>query len=350
MSGFRQTAAINTKVRVLKGKMLKQKDFKALLSKKSVGDVAAYLKEHTSYKEILNMDDIHRRDLEQILKKYIVIQFEKLTHYFNGEYRKLFRIMSLRYEIEDIKLYLRVITRNENLETISDRTVYSGLFSTLDYESLIKASSIEEVINSLKGTIYYDALKHYSNESGGKLLFYAEMSLDKLYFRLLYEQAGKLEKKDELAFKELLGKNIDLFNLEWIYRGLKFFKLSPEELINYTLTNGYSLNYKLLKELCYSDSADKLINKVLDTRYGFLFDNKNTLDLLMERRIERYLYFQFLEYYHKGNTGIIIAIIYIHLLEYEIRDIVSITEAIRYGLNKEEINKYLIRRIEGSDI
>lgn len=350
MSGFSQTAAINTKVRVLKGQMLTQDDFKALLSKKTVSEIATYLKEHTSYKEILNMDDIHRRDLEQILKKYIANQFKKLTHYFNGEYKKLFRIMSLRYEIEDIKLYLRAIARNEDLAAIKERAVYSGLYSTLDYESLTQAKSVEEYINSLKNTIYYDALESYSNESGGKLLFYAEMSLDKLYFRLLYDQAGKLDKKDETAFKELLGKNIDLFNLEWIYRGTKFFKLSPEELINYTLMNGYYLKYKILKEICYSKSENELINTMLNTRYSFLFDNHDTLDLLMERRIERYLYFQFLDYYHKEKLGIITALAYIHLLEYEIRDIIAITEAIRYGLSKDEINKYLIRRIEGSDI
>lgn len=182
------------------------------------------------------------------------------------------------------------------------------------------------------------------------MLFYVEMSLDKLYFRLLYEQTGKLDKKDEAAFRELLGKNIDLFNLEWIYRGIKFFKLSPEELINYTLMNGYSLSYKTLKELCYSKNENELISTMIDTRYGFLFDNHDTLDLLMERRIERYLYFQFLDYYRKEKLGIITALAYIHLLEFEIRDIVAITEAIRYGLNKGDINKYLIKRIEGSDI
>jgi V/A-type H+-transporting ATPase subunit C len=40
---------------------------------------------------------------------------------------------------------------------------------------------------------------------------------------------------------------------------------------------------------------------------------------------------------------------YIHLLEYEIRDIISILEAKRYGLTLEQTKEYLVRKIEGSD-
>ncbi|MGF7058500.1 V-type ATPase subunit [Brassicibacter mesophilus] len=352
MSSIRRFAAINTKVRVLKGQMLTQDDFKNLLSKKSVDEVVTYLKEHTHYNKILadkDVAEIHRRDLEMLLKKYVIIQYEKLIHYFTEEYRKLFRIMFIRYEIEDIKLYLRAVARNESLDAVRKLVVYSGIYSTVNHEVLVHSKTIEDFVNNLKETIYYDVLKPFTNESGTKLLFYVEMSLDKLYFKMLYNQSEKLDRKDEEAFKILLGKNIDLFNLEWIYRGLKFFKLSPEELINYTIMNGYSLKYNTIKELCYSKNENELINRMIDTRYGFLFDNAYTLDLFMERRIERYLYFQFVDYYHKGKMDIITAIVYMHLLEYEMRDIISITEAIRYGLNENEISKYLIRRIKGSD-
>jgi V/A-type H+/Na+-transporting ATPase subunit C len=255
MSSIRRFAAINTKVRVLKGQMLTQDDFKNLLSKKSVDEVVTYLKEHTHYNKILadkDVAEIHRRDLEMLLKKYVIIQYEKLIHYFTEEYRKLFRIMFIRYEIEDIKLYLRAVARNESLDAVRKLVVYSGIYSTVNHEVLVHSKTIEDFVNNLKETIYYDVLKPFTNESGIKLLFYVEMSLDKLYFKMLYNQSEKLDRKDEEAFKILLGKNIDLFNLEWIYRGLKFFKLSPEELINYTIMNGYSLKYNTIKELCYS--------------------------------------------------------------------------------------------------
>ncbi len=177
-----------------------------------------------------------------------------------------------------------------------------------------------------------------------------EMVLDRLYFTSLYNQIGKLDKHDECVQKELLGKNIDLLNLEWIYRGLKFYKLSPEELINYTLIGGYMLKYNDIKNLCYSKDEKELIDRMINSSYGFLFDNKDTLDLFMERRIERYLYFQFLSYYRKGRMDITQSIAYMHILEYEMRDIISIIEAIRYNLDKNQAKRYLVRRIKGSEL
>lgn len=352
MGGVRRFAAVNTKIKALKGRMLRNQDYIELLSKKSVEEVANYLKSSTSYRRILdskNVDDIHRSELELILKKNIVLQYEKLLHYFTDEYRKLFRILFMRYEIEDLKLYIRALARGEDPKALDDLILYSGVYSTVDYKLLGDTKDIETFIRNLKGTIYYNILGPYEKEDSGKLTFYMEMVLDRNYFKALYEQILKLKKHDQIILKELLGKNIDLLNLEWIYRGLKFYKLSPEELINYTLIGGYNLRYDEVKSLCYTKDETELIVKMVDSKYGFLFDDKDTLDLFMERRIERFLFFQFLNYYKKGQMDITQSIAYMHLLEYEMRDIISITEAIRYDLKKEEAKKYLIRRIEGSD-
>ncbi|MTI48774.1 V-type ATPase subunit [Sporosalibacterium faouarense] len=353
MGSVKDFAAINTKIRALKGKMLDEKDYLKLISKKSVPEIAEYLKNNTYYTDVLKDEDIkniHRNRLELLFKKHIIIQFEKILHHFTGEYRKLFKILFMRYEIEDLKLYIRALSRGESLEEVKKLVLYSGIYSSIDHDLLITSKSISEFVRNLKGTIYYDGLKGYQDEQGSKLTFYLEMNLDILYFTKLYEQAGSLDKKNEKILKELLGKNIDLLNLEWIYRGIKFYKLSPEELINYTLNGGYSLSFNDIKNLCYSKDEKELIERMINSQYGFLFDNEDTLDLFMERRIERYLYFQFLGYYRKERMNITQSIAYIHLLEYEIRDIISITEAIRYDLDKSQVKSYLVRKIEGSDL
>lgn len=353
MDSIKQFAAINAKVQVLKGRMLTEEDYIKIISKNSVPEIADYLKRNTSYKSVLKNEDtnvIHRGKLEFILKKYIVLQFEKILHYFTGGYRKLFKIMFMRYEIEDLKLYIRALSRGENLEEVKDLVLYSGIYSTVDHKKLITSENIEEFIKHLEGTIYYNSIKPYLSEKGSKLTFYIEMNLDRLYFTKLYEQVEKLDKKNRNILRELLGKNIDLLNLEWIYRGLKFYKLSSEELINYTLIGGYSLKFNEIKNLCYSKDEKQLINRMIDSRYGFLFHHKDTLDLFMERRIERYLYFQFLGYYRKGQIDITQTIAYVHLLEYEVRDIISITETIRYDLDKNQVKSYLVRRIKGRDL
>ncbi len=348
MSRVGRFAAINTKVKTLSSKLLKKKDYENLIESKSVKDVVEYLKNNTAYKTVLNdinLQHIKVDEIEIIFKKYIISQYRKLIHYFTDEYRKLFKIIFLRYEIEDLKLYLRTIMRNESLKDIGEFIVYSGIHSNIDHEILTNSNDMEEFISNLKGTIYYEILKPYMNEDKEKRLFYMEMSLDGIYFKQLNKQIEKLHREDRRILTELLGQNIDLLNLQWIYRGLKFYRLSPEELINYTLSNGLYLNFNKLKELCYSDNEKVLIDKMVDSKYGFLFDNKDTLEIFMERRIERYLYFLFLEYKKREKMNIIESIVYMHLLEYEMRDIFSIIEAIRYGLNPEESKKFLVRRI-----
>jgi V/A-type H+-transporting ATPase subunit C len=145
-----------------------------------------------------------------------------------------------------------------------------------------------------------------------------------------------------------LGRNVDLLNIEWIYRGIKFYNLIPEELINFVLSNGYEFEYKDLKKMCYSN-IEELKKIVLKTQYDFLFDTEKDVDLYMERRMQRYLQYKFLDAFKKAKLDIHLSMAYFHLLEYEIRDIISILEAKKYGLTMEETKDYLVMKVEGSD-
>ncbi|WP_432662567.1 V-type ATPase subunit [Wukongibacter baidiensis] len=348
MGNVRRFASINTKIRALEGRLLSKDDYRNLIAAGSVREIADYLKDNTAYFKVLRDADTYTLQVDQLellLKKYIVGQYEKLIHHFTDEYRKLFKILFIRYEIEDLKLYLRAINRGEDLGSVKELIVYSGSYSTVDYEALSDSKGLQELVDNLEDTIYYNALKAYVSEDSQRRMFYMSMSLDRLYFKLLSEQIEKLSKEDRNILRELLGKNVDLLNLQWIYRGLKFYKLTPEELVNYTLHYGYYLNYKRIKELCYTKNEDELISKMIDSKYGFLFDNRDTLEIFMERRIERYLYFLFLDYKKREKMNIIESVVFMHLMEYEMRDIISIVEAVRYGMDREATKKFLVRKI-----
>ena len=352
MGNPRRFAAVNTKIRALKENLLKDSDFINLLGKDSIGEIALYLKDETNYREVLeeiDVENIHRRELEPLLKKYIVVQFEKLIHYFTGDYKKIFNTIFTRFKVEDLKVYLRAISRGEDIRKVVDFIDYPSKYGILDSEVLSSSRNVEEFIENLKGTKYYDVLKPYLNEENRSQLFYMEMNLDRLYYRMLKEDAEKLDDDDKKIFGEILGRNIDLLNIEWIYRGIKYYDLLPEELINYTLLGGYEFNYKDIKELCYLRDVEKFVEAILNTKYSFLFDTKGDVDLFMERRIERYMYFEFLKYFKMGKMDITVSASYIHLLEYEVRDLISTIEAVRYSLDFEEARKYLIRRVEGRD-
>lgn len=340
--------AINTKTRVLKSRLLKDQDYINLMQMENVEEQVNYLKNNTVYGEVLEDIDDFNWDIQQIeihLKRYLIYQMEKIIKYFTREYKEFYQTLLLRYEIEDLKQYLRALERKEEVPKVA---CFFFKHSTFDCNKLSKITNIGEFIDGLKGTIYYDILAPYKEEEDPRTTFYMEMNLDRLYFNRLKAKSEKLNKADRKVFEQILGENVDLLNIEWIYRGIKFYNLLPEELINYVLPHGLEFKYKDLKKMCYSD-IDTLKEIVLNSKYSFLFDTKKDVELFMERRIERYLYFKFKKLFRKGHMNILITIAFFHLLEFEIRDIISMLEAKRYGFTLEDTINYLVKNVEGSD-
>jgi V/A-type H+-transporting ATPase subunit C len=350
MGNERRFSAINTKIRVMRSQFLKDDDYIALMEMNSIEDQIRYLREETKYSEVLkeinDSDDIQQVELQ--LERLQISQFEKIITYFSDEYERYFRSFMFRYETEDLKLFLRVLARGEKLENYGIESLLKDKYYSFSYEKVKDAKSVVDFIDKLKGTKFYDVLYPYRNENHSKLMFYMEMNLDRLYFNTISDSAQKLSKPDRDAFNEVFGENIDILNIEWIYRGLRFYNLAPEELINYTLPHGLVFHFKELKDLCYGD-VEHLKVVVSKTNYKELVNEDKNIDLFMGLRVQRYMYQSFKTAFREGKFDISISNAYLHLLEYEIKDIISIIEAKKYGLSYYEAREYLVREIKGSD-
>lgn len=342
-------AAINTKVRALEGKFLSNEDYVNLLSQKSVSGIADYLKHNTSYSESLrNIDEngIHRIELENMVKATLISSLEKITHFFQDDYKRFYRALFIRYEIEDLKSILRVIKMQEDNKALKKSYVFLGRYSKMNVDALLSSKNYNEFITNLKGTIYYDYLRPISEMAGDISIFDIAMVLDLAYFDLFYKSLKLIDKPDRNIVENIQGANVDLLNLQWIYRGLKFYDLSREVLFNYTIAYGREFSRDDIKNLCYSRNLDEYQKKILNTKYSFLFDQENTKDVFMERRILRYQYFNLKRLKTRGGMDIGQSIVYSLLKEYEIRDIVSIIESIRYEMPVEEAKKFMIRKLQ----
>lgn len=343
MGSVTRFAALSTKLDAIKGQLLDDRDYENLFSKDSVAEIARYLKENTHYSDLLddvNVDDIHRGDLNLILSEKIVIIIEKLMHYTDSEYKDFMKALLMRYEVEDLKLILRGISRNEDLKSIKRLFIHSDKFSLLDFDKLVNVSSLEDMIGIVKDTPYQEAFRNITTEDLKIREFHAEMNLDFIYFRNLVKKASKLSKEDSEILKELIGTNIDLINLQWIYRAKKFYGLMPEEILNYTLPDGRKYNFKKLKELVYSDEPREAISNSVSKHYKDLLTED---DIYIERKIDQFLNdtFRKTDKYNSMNIAKMIAVI--HYLEFEIRDIVTLIEAIRYEIKDENVKAFMIR-------
>lgn len=347
MGSVKKYAAVNTKIRYLFSELLKKSDYKKLLEFSTYEESFNYLKNNTSYSKIIETDDVLEiEELERLFNKNLRKSLEKVNYYFSNENREFIHALFIRYEVENLKLLIRLLIRNESLEGYLDKIYIPKIKTNVDYDLLFNSSSIEEMIMNLSNTPYKRVLEQYIDEEERRKIFYMEMTLDRHYFNNLTKTTQNLAKDDRKEVGELLGRNIDLLNIQWIYRGSKYYGLSSEELINYTLDGGFLLKYNFLKELCYASSIEEFKEKIKDSGYPKeLVDNFNKNDEHIESEIEKYLFELFMKFRKKNRMNMVEFLVYIHSLEFEMRDLFIILESKRYGISEDVAKTFLVRPI-----
>jgi len=348
MDNVTRFAAVNTKIKAMEGQFLKDEDYASLLRMESVPEVARYLKEKTAYYEILanvEVESIHRGMLENLIKQNMVKNIDRIIHYFTGDYKDFIETLYAKYEIEELKAIARAVYNRKDAADFGS-SAFIGKYSGLDLKKVFEAKHIRDIINSLYGSEFYKFLIPLVDGNFTENPFRFEMVLDMSYYTILQREWSKLSKGDIGTLKHAQGIIADLLNIQWIYRGKKFYRLSTEELLNYTINIGYRLDFNLLKALCYSKSIEEFNNIVKATKYSFMFKEDETTDIYMERRMERYIYFELKALVKANNLSIVSAFAFIIFLEYEARDIISIVEAIRYKIPVDQAHKYIIRKLQ----
>lgn len=335
-------AAINSKIKSLEGKFLTTEQYSKLLQCKNYSEAIKFLKDDTSYGEALNLynlSEINRGKLEIILKRYYIGKFNKLRHYFNGDYKKLFNILFMRYEIEDLKVILRGKYIEKDKDQIHSLITYESPLNYINYDDLLSAKNIEDLVDKLNDTKYYKYLKPLVAEVKEEGLFRMETSLDFLYFSTLRKFIKRINNEDREILERINGIYSDLLNMQWIARGKKYYNLSSEVLFNYTIYDGKHLNRESLKKLCYAKTSEEFYEVVKETPYRELF--KDDEDYLPERQMLSYLRDDFNKLRVRGEMNISCLIAYLELFQIEIRDIISTVENKRYNINFDEAMKYV---------
>lgn len=347
MDNVTRFAAVNAKIKAMEGQFLKDEDYGVLFKLESPTEVARYLKEKSAYSEVLAsvaVENIHRGMLENLIKQNMVKSIDRIIHYFTGDYKNFIRTLYAKYEIEELKAIARAVYNGQDAEDFKSST-FIGKYSKLDINRVFEAKQVRDIITALEGSEFYKFLIPLLDGNFTENLFRFEMVLDMSYYTILQREWSKLSKRDTEILQHAQGIIADVLNIQWVYRGKKFYKLSPEELLNYTININYRLDFNLLKSLCYAESLEEFFRLVKTTKYSFMFKEDETTDIYMERRMERHIYFELKALTRNHSLSIINAFAFIIFLEYEVKDIISIVEAIRYKIPIEEAHKYIVRKL-----
>lgn len=341
-------AGVNAKVKALLGKMLQEKDYKELLSLDSVQKVFEYLNEHTFYQNYLQElagQEIHRRQLERTLKQNLVNDYQVIMPYLTGFTRQFFKFFFTKFEIEELKMLLRTILVERDKEYLQQNLVYLGARYDIAIEELIQIDNYDDLLSIFSGTHFYNILQKFEERyKEDNNLFPVEMTLDFQYFSHLGKLAQRLSESDHRIVRELLGTKMDLLNINFIYRIKRFYNLELEQILNHILPYHYRLTIDELKQMAKLEEADEIFDFIAQTDYDEVF-NKFDKDrsVLFEKIFLSYLLQKAIHIKIKGDFSIGVIMGYLFIKEYEIRDIITIVEGIRYQLSEEEIRKYLIR-------
>lgn len=335
-------SAVNSKVKAIKGKMLKENEYLDLLQAKGYENTLRVLKEKTRYGEILkdyDIEKLHRGELEVILQRNYAKDFSKFIYYFSGENRNVVKSLYLRWEIEDLKIIIRGKFIGRDRETIERKLVGKSNLSTIDYDNLLAAKNLDDLFERLKETIYYDHIKNLIKDVKEQGLFRIETELDLVYFLNLKKQRKKLDKENKDLISEVIGIEADLINLSWIYRGRQFYNIPPDELFNYIVYDWKKLSEDKLKALCYANSIDDFKSIISETPYGYIYENPDTT--MIETREREFQKNFFIKYLREGKMNFGSLIAYLVLYRIELKNIISIVEEKRYDMDIDECKKYI---------
>ena len=99
-------SGISTKIRAMSSHLVTDEQLQEIVRFSDVPQVAAYLKKTPEYAKAwsdLDENNLHRGEIEKLLKKSIFGNFSRIYNFANKEQRKFLALYSKRYEIRVLK-------------------------------------------------------------------------------------------------------------------------------------------------------------------------------------------------------------------------------------------------------
>lgn len=338
-------SGITTKVKAMEGRLLSIEDFQALANADSTNEFITYLKNLPGYSSFfanLNEHELHRGEIERILFGSIYYDYTKIYRFATIKQRKLLSIHSSHYEINVLKLCLQNIFNKENTATnLSNINTFFKTHSELRVEALAESQTLDEFISNLKGTEYYSLFVTLQN-THHETLFDYQMQLDIYYFKKTFHIIKKhLKGNDYKVLSQILGKEIDLLNILWIYRSKKYYDVDAGNIYSYIIPINFKLSKDQITKLVEANSVEEFKTIVENTYYYKAYNNLEELSF-------ESLYYKILETVYKVATrmypySIAPVIYYLFRKSKEVDQLTTVLECIRYKLEPNETMNYILQ-------
>jgi V/A-type H+/Na+-transporting ATPase subunit C len=356
MAGVASYAAISARVRAMYAELLTPQDMIRLSESPDFVSLFNALKNtaYGPYLEGLKDRDINPRRIIIEVKRKLADAFYSVIQMAPVETRSLVKQLYRYYELGNLKAVLRALvtvpTWNTEAgglwERVRDVLFPLGPASVLPAQAMVESGSVASAVDLLQGTPYEDilsfAMKRYSAEQN---LFPLEIALDLSYWRRLWSEAQKLTGQDRQHSVRIIGSLLDMNNLMWAIRYRVYHKLSEEEIINYTLPFGYRVKDSDIRAIAAGADIASIIMRIFPgiPDVNALLENPEVglprLEVLLKREVMKQCLAAFVG--SPFHIGLPLAFLVLH--DFEVQDLIVLTEAKSSGLPEEEYRSFLLK-------
>lgn len=344
MSSF-SSNAILAKARSMYSHRLTEQNYEELVKKRSVSDVANYLKNETVYSDILanlNEADVHRGQLETLLNKEIFLRLDRLMRYASKKELKFYRLGVTELEIDLILTKVRLISSQYRTGYEMEIPSYLNKYASFNLYKLLSVQDYDGMLELLKGTKYYSLLLKFKPKGMESLNSnQLELEFKRVYYSEYVETVNKLfkgKKREDLL--TIINTSIELQNITKIYRLKKYFH-APSNQIRQTLLLEYSrIPKSVMDELIEAKDASEFLKKLSNSPYKLYVDDKDFV--YIEYHTEKIKYNLAKRFLRFSTDSALVYMTYKIVYQVEIDNLKHIIEGLRYGETPSQIESMLI--------
>ena len=146
-------------------------------------------------------------------------------------------------------------------------------------------------------------------------------------------------KKELEIYTRDCGTNMDLLNIQWIYRAKKYYHMLPPDIYSLTIPNHYRLRIDEFKALVEAPTLEEFEHLLEGTYYARKYNIHDSKTI--EQMYKECLMHLYLSDRRSNPYSIATITTYLFLKEEEIYKLTTALECIRYGLSSRETLGYL---------
>ena len=337
---------MNARLRAKLSKLILPQQYEQLARGADIAAVLDILRQTEyggSLRTVMSAGDIPRA--EAALVEQLIQCHREVAAHAKGEVRRFIEELTRKFEVENLKVVLRVWKAKEGREFI-----YRGqICNEIPIDAILDAETIEEIIVLLGETPYRKPLAEAREKyKRADSLFHLEVALDKELYEATLTAVQELSPPDKRIASRLIGIEIDILNINSILRARRYYNLGLADIMEVMIPGGLQVREELVREAYPGRDHAGLMSALLTGLYGAAPHSLRTdKEVQALHFLEGFLRETYSRELRKALGGfpftIGTAIAYLRLRKMEVSNIITVLNAKAFNLPPEEVVGSLVR-------